>query len=619
VRALAALGLAVLTIAAACGDEAAQPNPVSSGGGGAGGESGAGGHVDCPTASDPVLPSPPRHTPRWAFEPWISKDISDTDDTRAFVKGFQDRDIPVGVVVLDSPWETNYNSFVPNPTRYHDFDALLAELHGEDIRLVLWITAFMNASSFDLETGGDTYATACPGYDVGEACSFFVDDGAQYFWWKGSGSAIDFFDGAARAFWHRTQDPLLTRGVDGYKLDFGDSYVTTDPVMTAQGPVPHQQYSEAYYQDMLAYAVSKSGPDFLTMTRAYDKSYQFEGRFFAKKEDSPVSWMGDNRRDWVGLADALDEMFRSANAGYTVLGSDVGGYLDRDDVDLTILVPFDTTVFARWTAVGGLSPLMQLHGRANISPWTVPDHVDETVALYRYWAKLHHELVPFFYSLTEEAIAGAAVPLRPIGDEAAWSGDYRYTLGDALLVAPILSADATRDVALPAGDDWYDWWNPTGDALPGGQTLAGVDASDASRIPLYVRRGAIVPLDVDDDATALGDAASAGQLTVLVYPSDAPSSFALHDTDDQLTTIAAATTGATTTISLSRAIAPALLRVRDDDGFTSVTVDGQAATALTDQASFDAATTGYFVDAATRSVWVHVPAGAGAHEIDLAT
>src|SRR5689334_1433350 len=62
-----------------------------------------------------VIPVPPIHTPRWAFEPWISKDISTGPDTYAFVQGFHDRDIPVGVVVLDSPWETNYNTFVPNP------------------------------------------------------------------------------------------------------------------------------------------------------------------------------------------------------------------------------------------------------------------------------------------------------------------------------------------------------------------------------------------------------------------------------------------------------------------------------------------------------------------------
>jgi len=46
------------------------------------------------------VPVPPIHTPRWAFEPWISKDISTTADTYAFVDGFRERDIPVGAVVL---------------------------------------------------------------------------------------------------------------------------------------------------------------------------------------------------------------------------------------------------------------------------------------------------------------------------------------------------------------------------------------------------------------------------------------------------------------------------------------------------------------------------------------
>src|SRR5262245_32173833 len=85
-----------------------------------GGSGGSGGSDPC-KPPEPATPAPPRHTPRWAFEPWISKDISDGPDTYAFVQGFLDRDIPVGAVVLDSPWETHYNTFVPNPSRYPEF------------------------------------------------------------------------------------------------------------------------------------------------------------------------------------------------------------------------------------------------------------------------------------------------------------------------------------------------------------------------------------------------------------------------------------------------------------------------------------------------------------------
>jgi hypothetical protein len=139
---------------------------------------GAGGSSLCaqPGASD-ALPEPARFTPRWAFEPWISKDISDGPDTYAFVQGFLDRDIPVGAVVLDSPWETQYNTFVPNPSRYPEFPKLVSDMHDQGIRVVLWITQFVSSTSFDLEDGGDSYTNPAPNFEEGYGCDFYVNEG----------------------------------------------------------------------------------------------------------------------------------------------------------------------------------------------------------------------------------------------------------------------------------------------------------------------------------------------------------------------------------------------------------------------------------------------------------
>ena len=321
------------------------------------------------------------HTPRWAFEPWISKDISTTDDTRDFVKGFRDRNIPVGTVVLDSPWETNYSTLIPNPVRYHDFNQLVAELKSQNIRMVLWTTQFINNQSFDLEPTGDAYEEASPNYGEASSRGFFVNGGATYQWWKGFGGALDFFNPAAMDWWHEQQNLVIDAGVAGWKLDFGEEYIGgPTEIQTAQGNVSRQKYSEEYYRDFLAYGRKRAGKDFLTMVRPWDESYGFPGRFFAKPEDAPVAWVGDNTRDWPGLADALNEIFISARAGYVVVGSDIGGYLDRDDLNITgPQIPFSTEVFMRWTAVGALTPFMQLHGRANITPWTVPDRAEESV------------------------------------------------------------------------------------------------------------------------------------------------------------------------------------------------------------------------------------------------
>lgn len=510
------------------------------------------------------VPAPERFTPRWAFEPWISKDISTRVDTYEFVDGFKTRGIPVGAVVLDSPWETSYNTFVPSPSRYPDMPGLIRDMHERGVRVVFWITSLVNETSFDFEPGGDAYSGPAPNLAEGLECNYFVDEGTTYGWWKGRGASVDFFNPDARAWWHRLQDPMLQAGLDGWKLDFGESYLYVDSVRTYEGTKPLQEYSERYYEDFLSYGRMKNGREFVTMVRAWDESYDFKGRFFAKKEHAPVAWMGDNRRDWIGLADALDHMFVSARAGYPVVGSDIGGYLDRDDKNLLgPQIPFDTLNFARWIAAGALTPFMQLHGRANLTPWTVPDHVDETVAIYKYWATLHHALVPFFFSLAEEAHASPtpASIVVPIGEPATWPNDYRWMLGNAFLVAPILDATGKRDVALPGGAKWIDWWTH---ASAEGGTTAAIDLSnDRLRHPLWLREGAIVPLQIENDVLGLGDVTSGDARTILVVPGATPSTFRLHE-EEGIVTIGAKVEAGKTSITLSSAPKRTILRIHAD-------------------------------------------------------
>jgi alpha-D-xyloside xylohydrolase len=559
---------------------------------------GPGGSAPPCASPEAPLAVPKLHTPRWAFEPWISKDISDTADTYAFIDGFRSRDIPVGVVVLDSPWETHYNTFVPSPTRYPDFGKLVRDMHDRGVRVVLWTTQMVNTSGLDLEPGGDRYEGPAASHAEGVRCGYYLDDGEEYFWWKGNGSAVDLFNPAARAWWHKQQDTVLDLGVDGWKLDFGESYIRKPTVKTAAGVKPLQQYSEKYYEDFLAYGVAKRGRDFTTMVRAWDESYDHPGRFFARPEHAPVAWMGDNRRDFIGLADALDHMFVSARAGYGVVGSDVGGYLDLDDKNLAgPKIPFSLDVFLRWTAVGAMGPFMQLHGRANLAPWTVPERADESVRVYRAWSKLHRALAPFFYGAAEAQYAGKGKVLEPVGDAAAWKGDYRYVLGGALLVAPILDASGVRDVPLPAGARWYDWFDPGAAPIDGGTTVRAYDARDFARAPVFVRQGAIVPVTGD------------GSGVVVVWPDAQPSSFTVPDDDPAPLTVGARAVGASDELA-TRSPAALTLRVRTDGAATDVLVDGASlGVQAASRDALGAAARGWVDERAGRATWVKVEPG----------
>jgi alpha-glucosidase (family GH31 glycosyl hydrolase) len=67
---------------------------------------------------------------------------------------------------------------------------------------------------------------------------------------------------------------------------------------------------------------------------------------------------------------------------------------------------------------------------------------------------------------------------------------YEYMFGPAFLVAPVYEqGQTTREVYLPAGTDWYNYW--TNERLHGGQTVTVNAPIDT--LPLFVRAGAIVP------------------------------------------------------------------------------------------------------------------------------
>ena len=77
----ACLLLFIMAIVTACGDEQTQDNVRA------------------------ALPFP-----AWSFEHWVWEDES-TQECRGLVAGYLERDIPVGAIIIDSPWSTGYSTF----------------------------------------------------------------------------------------------------------------------------------------------------------------------------------------------------------------------------------------------------------------------------------------------------------------------------------------------------------------------------------------------------------------------------------------------------------------------------------------------------------------------------
>jgi alpha-glucosidase (family GH31 glycosyl hydrolase) len=146
------------------------------------------------------------------------------------------------------------------------------------------------------------------------------------------------------------------------------------------------------------------------------------------------------------------------------------------------------------------------------------------------------------------------------------------------------------------------------DPINGGTTVTTDHSADLQKVPLYFRSGAIIPMQVADDITGFGTAESSGKLTVLVFPGTTPTSFPLHDTDDALTQIQTTTQNKVLSVMISRTLVDTLVRIRVEAKPTSVTVNGTIAMERADRAAFDAASSGYFHETATRSIWVKIAA-----------
>ena len=114
----------------------------------------------------------------------------------------------------------------------------------------------------------------------------------------------------------------------------------------------------------------------------------------------------------------------------------------------------------------------------------------------RRYLELRYRLTPYLYSAAHEACTTGMPIVRalwlhhPDDPTAVKQGDA-YLYGRDMLVAPVVEKGAReRRLHLPHGR-WYDFW--TGEAIDGGREIAR--PVDLETIPLYVRAGAVLPLD----------------------------------------------------------------------------------------------------------------------------
>jgi alpha-glucosidase/alpha-D-xyloside xylohydrolase len=443
------------------------------------------------TGATPMLP-------RTVYSYIQSKAIYPTQDQLLDVANeYRKKNLPLGVMVVDFLNMTKQGEMDLDLKRWPDAAAMNQKLHamGVDSLLSVWPHYSPDTQFYSmLESKGWLIHTPDGKPDPGGFKSVI-------------GPNIDTTNPeAARWFWEGIRDRYIKPyGFDYIWLD--ETEPDIDPAKDVFYVGSGTRYYNVYPLFHTASVYEGSRRDFGDSRRVMILA---RAAYLGAQRNGTVFWSSDIQSTWDQLKRSIPAGLNFTASGMPYWDTDIAGFfspqipadyhaehkplIDGSDVRDVIANYEDyPELFVRWFEWGAFQPVMRAHGeRKHNEVWAYGKQAEPILEKY---LRLRYTLLPYTYSLAYRSYQTGAPYMRalfmdfPHDPKVADIGD-EYMFGPAFLVAPVTEQGATsREVYLPAGCDWYNYW--TNERLHGGQNVRVNAPIDT--LPLFVRAGSIVP------------------------------------------------------------------------------------------------------------------------------
>lgn len=409
-------------------------------------------------------------------------------------RGYRERHLPADVMVVDWFYFTKMGQMDMDPKQWPDPAAMNAELHklGFHSMISVWPRYVPEDRYYDTILKHGWFEHLADGTPT---------NGLPY---DRAGSDIDTTNPeAAKWYWDRVRENFVSKGFDAFWAD------ETEPDLPPNGSYLYVGPGTEYF-NVYPYFHTKAFYDGFRHDLPQSRALVLaRDAYFGAQHNGAIFWSSDIFPTWDTLKRQVPTGLNFVASGMPYWSTDIGGwqYLPGSHTPQhpPLIDPTDARnnvghyddypeLYVRWFEYATFQPNMRAHGSRNFNEvWSYGKQAEPILEKF---LRLRYELMPYIYSLGYRAHETGAPFMRGLfmdfGDDP-HTADIRdeFMFGPALLIAPVVEqGQTTRDVYLPAGTDWYDFW--TNQRVRGGQTIHAHAPID--RIPIFVRAGSILPM-----------------------------------------------------------------------------------------------------------------------------